>query len=103
MALLQSCPRFAFDAIANVGALGDELPLYQALLYRICACGEDAAVIAQFIEEQGLALKIEPLQKTLSLLGEVERRLELEDMVGQVLARRAQLQGRLENLRVDRI
>ena len=103
VALLQSCPRFAFDAIANAGALGDELPLYQALLYRICACGEDAAVIAQFVEEQGLALKIEPLQKTLSLLGEVERRLELEDMVGQVLARRAQLQGRLENLRVDRI
>ena len=60
-------------------------------------------MIAQFVEEQGLALKIEPLQKTLSLLGEVERRLELEDMVGQVLARRAQLQGRLENLRVDRI
>lgn len=103
VALLQNCPRFAFDRRNNAVLLGEELPLYRELVYRICACGEDAEIIEQFIAEYDLAEKMAPLRKTLDLLGEPEKRLELEDMVGQVLARRAQLQGRLENLRAGRI
>lgn len=103
VALLQSCPHLAFAGQAKLAMLGDELPFYQELVYRICACGAQDAVIEDFVAQYDLAAKIAPIQKTLGLLGDVERRLELEDMVGQVLARRTQLQGRLENLRADRI
>lgn len=103
VALLQSCPHFAFDALADVAALGDELPLYCELVYRICACGGAEEILEQFVAGHGLEAKLAPLQKTLALLDGQKRREELEDMVGQVLARRAQLQRRLENLRIGRI
>ena len=101
LALLHSAPDFAFSACAEADALEAELPLFHALVYRICTCGEASA--RAFIAEHELEDKITALGKMLADLPHDKKFEEFNDMVAQVLARRSQREGRLEKLRLGRI
>ncbi|MDO5090617.1 MAG: DNA primase [Cardiobacteriaceae bacterium] len=99
LAIVQSCPRWAFTTFAALDAMQEELPLASELAYRICACGDDDAVVAQFVAEYALADKLAALARTLAVLKPEQCLLELEDTLAQMLARRDERSGRLEKLR----
>lgn len=99
LAILQTCPRWAFMVSSVMETMQDELPLCSEMTYRICACGDSEAVLAQFVAEYGIADKLDSVARTLGVLSEKELLLELEDTLAQMLVRREQRSGRLEKLR----